>query len=113
MWLVLKYISTNGSPLKCMFYQTTGLYCPGCGTGRAIHQLIHLNFIEAFQYNQIFIILLPFLLYYGLKIYIKFIYRDILPFNIPRKFDMSIIIVIILYFIIRNINIYPFTYLQP
>ena len=26
----------NGGGLSCLFYETTGLYCPGCGSGRAI-----------------------------------------------------------------------------
>jgi len=45
---------------KCWFYQLTGLQCPACGTQRAIHQLLHLNFIEAFRYNPFLIISLPY-----------------------------------------------------
>ena len=26
---------------KCMVYSATGLYCPGCGTQRALHHLLH------------------------------------------------------------------------
>lgn len=47
---------------RCLFYQTTGLWCPGCGGLRASHQLLHGNFIAAFQLNPLAVILLPGLL---------------------------------------------------
>ena len=36
---------------KCPFYMLTGLKCPGCGSQRAIHSLLHLDFIGAIRYN--------------------------------------------------------------
>ena len=30
----------NGGGLLCLFYETTGLYCPGCGSGRAALALL-------------------------------------------------------------------------
>jgi len=45
---------------KCWFYQLTGLKCPACGTQRAIYQLLHFNFIAAFQCNPFLIISLPY-----------------------------------------------------
>ena len=41
---VLQRVDPNaaGSPLPgCVFYQFTGLYCPGCGMTRALHALVH------------------------------------------------------------------------
>ena len=37
----LFYLYHYGSPFVCVFYQLTGLYCPGCGAGRALSSLIH------------------------------------------------------------------------
>ena len=28
-------------PLPCFFHMFTGLYCPGCGSGRACYNLLH------------------------------------------------------------------------
>ncbi|MDY4043358.1 MAG: DUF2752 domain-containing protein [Marinifilaceae bacterium] len=47
---------------KCPFYVLTGLQCPACGTQRAIHQFLHLNFQAAFAYNPFMIISIPYLL---------------------------------------------------
>src|SRR3954466_7195069 len=35
----------------CAFYQTTGLLCPGCGSLRAAHNLLHGHLIRAIQCN--------------------------------------------------------------
>lgn len=47
---------------RCPFYALTGLKCPGCGTLRAIHHLLHLRFAEAWQLNPLMIGLLPVVL---------------------------------------------------
>lgn len=44
---------------KCPFLLLTGLKCPGCGSQRAIHSLLHLNFITAFQQNMLLVSSLP------------------------------------------------------
>lgn len=36
---------------KCLFKQATGLDCPGCGTTRALHALLHGRVGEAFRFN--------------------------------------------------------------
>lgn len=59
------YVSYNPAicPLfpKCMFLQLTGLQCPGCGSQRAIHQLLHGNLVAAFHYNAFLVLILPWL----------------------------------------------------
>lgn len=41
---------------RCILYSSTGLYCPGCGTQRALHALLHLHFREALHFNAFFVI---------------------------------------------------------
>jgi hypothetical protein len=43
----------------CTFYQTTGLLCPGCGSLRAMHQLLHGHLREALHLNVLLIFSLP------------------------------------------------------
>jgi hypothetical protein len=45
----------------CIFYKTTGLLCPGCGTLRAMHQLLHGHVLAAFRFNALIVSSLPFL----------------------------------------------------
>ena len=44
----------------CAFYKTTGLFCPGCGSLRAIHQLLHGHVLEALRFNSLLIVSTPF-----------------------------------------------------
>lgn len=44
---------------RCMFRQLTGLDCPGCGSQRAIHALLHGRIAEAWGYNALLLIELP------------------------------------------------------
>ncbi|MCQ4035640.1 DUF2752 domain-containing protein [Kaistella montana] len=48
--------------LKCPIHYFTGYLCPGCGSQRAIHELLHLNFRKAFEYNALFVASIPYLI---------------------------------------------------
>lgn len=44
---------------KCPFYVLTGWQCPGCGSQRALHALLHLDIGRAFHYNALLVASLP------------------------------------------------------
>ncbi len=46
----------------CLIKTCTGLSCPGCGSTRALHALLHLRFSQAFSLNPLFTCAAPFLL---------------------------------------------------
>jgi hypothetical protein len=46
----------------CPIHEWTGFYCPGCGTTRAIHHLLNLEFTTAFRCNPMFVVFVPFLI---------------------------------------------------
>lgn len=50
---------------KCPFYWLTGLKCPGCGSQRVIHSLLHLNLEAAFKYNALLVFSLPIIIVLG------------------------------------------------
>lgn len=110
------YLYIHGNPFICIFNSLVGLYCTGCGSGRAAYDLIHGNIIEALDHNFLMIMFLPFIIYYLFKRYITIVInRDLLPsVYISHKMFVSIIIIIIIIFtIVRNIPIYPFSLLAP
>jgi hypothetical protein len=43
----------------CFWKRATGWDCPGCGSTRAAHRLLHGNFVEAFRLNPLFVAGLP------------------------------------------------------
>lgn len=47
---------------QCPFRVATGLECPGCGSQRAFHQLLHLNIVSAFKHNPLVVLYGPYLL---------------------------------------------------
>ena len=47
----------RGGGLLCWFYELTGLYCPGCGSGRAALALLHGHAREALSHNALLFVL--------------------------------------------------------
>src|SRR5215203_1526993 len=47
----------------CPFRTLTGLTCPGCGTTRALHQILHGHFEAAFMLNPLLLLGLPFIIF--------------------------------------------------
>ncbi len=44
---------------KCPFLVLTGYKCPGCGSQRVVHSLLHLDIVSAFKYNAFMVASLP------------------------------------------------------
>ncbi|WP_369074733.1 DUF2752 domain-containing protein [Flammeovirga yaeyamensis] len=66
--ILFVYIYRSFNPLaydffpKCPLKYTTGLECPGCGSQRAIHQLLNFNLIAAFKYNPLLVLSIPYII---------------------------------------------------
>ncbi len=99
---------------KCPFYTLTGFYCPGCGSQRALHQLLHFKIIETLNYNALYILGLGTIIYNilinALNVYFNKNYYNILY---HPKTPIIIGIIIVLFWVLRNIDIYPFNILAP
>lgn len=100
---------------KCPFFTLTGLYCPGCGSQRAVSALLHGDVIKAVHYNIMFAAALP-LVFYSACVCMLNLYR---AFPIRQKifyspfFVKMLLIVVVLFWILRNIPVYPFSMLAP
>ena len=46
---------------RCVFLSLTGWQCPGCGSQRAIHALLHGDLASAWHYNAALLVALPVL----------------------------------------------------
>jgi len=99
---------------KCPLYATTGIYCPGCGSQRATHQLLNFNFLGVVQQNALYIIglfivgyhlIISGVNYFFKKNYYNYIYHS--------KTPIVLLILIIIFWILRNIPYYPFNLLAP
>lgn len=112
---LLIYIYKFGSPLFCVFYKATGLYCQGCGSGRALTSLLHLRILDSLHNNLLFLPLSVLILWYFLHTYLLFVTgRNLLPmFSISRDFILVLFIIVLVFIVLRNIRIFPFTLLAP
>jgi len=106
--------ATSGIFPPCPLRYLTGWYCPGCGSLRAIHQLLHGNLRAAWALNPLTMILLPFLTY-GLA---SFALLELRGRGLPQPFlragwIRTLCAVIILFGIARNLPMHPFDWLAP
>jgi hypothetical protein len=94
---------------KCPFRFFTGLTCPGCGSTRALHQILHGNIEAAFMLNPLFVIALPFLFYALLRHTSYSLQQKTPPGNtLPASLIYLIFVVVASFWIFRNTPFYPF-----
>ena len=91
--------------IPCLFDKITGYLCPGCGITRCLLALIRGELDQAFNYNKLVFIMLPFIivyLFYRIYLYV-FDKKDKILKNIPSIFSYILLGVVILFGILRNI----------
>jgi len=98
--------------LFCPIKKFLGLYCPGCGVTRMCLSILKGEFYQAFRYNPLVFLCLPFFLLY----YLDFLYQS----SRQKKSRLSflepgiwyfLIFLFFTYGILRNIPLFDF--LQP
>jgi len=99
---------------KCPFYTVTGLHCPGCGIQRGVHDIVNGHIINGIRHNYL-ILLVTFVLGYKLVLFIlekktQKTYKNLLHKPITTHI---ILVLVILFWLLRNINYFPFTELAP
>lgn len=98
----------------CLFHEFTGLYCPGCGTTRGLHALLHGDIRAALRYNVMTTVSVPLLIYAAGKA----VWSELKGIKTPSRalpswVPWAIAAAMGLYWILRNIPAYPFTLLAP
>lgn len=95
--------ATSGIFPPCPFRALTGYLCPGCGSLRALHQLLIGHFSRAFALNPFAVTSLPFLAY-GAASYTRFVLRGkYLPrMFVPGAWINALAASIVLFGIVRN-----------
>jgi hypothetical protein len=93
----------------CPFRLLTGFNCPGCGSTRALHQLLHGHIEAAFFLNPLFVIALPFIAYAFLR-HTSFSLQGKTPRPnaLPAPYIYLIFFVVVSFWVFRNTPFYPF-----
>lgn len=114
LYLRLFNPASSGLFPPCPFRVITGLNCPGCGTLRGLHQLLHGHPFAALDLNPLMVLTLPFMAYVFLSYALVALRGRGLPkVFIPSPLIWVIFWVIISFWVLRNIPLYPFTLLAP
>ena len=99
---------------RCIFNTVTGYYCPGCGSQRAIHSLLHLNFAGVVGNNFLFIPAVAAVAYHYAHQPLNKKFGWKLPNILYKKHTPWIIFgIILLFWLLRNLPFYPFSVLAP
>jgi hypothetical protein len=107
--------TTPGFYPPCPFHRLTGLYCPGCGSTRATHALLHGHLGQALAYNLAMVAALPFLGY----ALVRHVRRVVLGLRrrdsrrLPPGLILMIAAALSLFWVLRNLPYPPFTLLAP
>ena len=94
---------------SCVFRSLTGLSCPGCGSTRALHQLLHGHVATAFTLNPLLLVALPIMLFVLLR-HTRWAMSGATPEGnrLPASIIYALFFVLLSFWIIRNTSIYPF-----
>ncbi len=107
----LKYFPVGNYDIypKCPIYDSTGLYCSGCGLTRASDSIINGDFLSLLQNNLLLALALPFIAIYIYSLFVQSIYKYkpvIISLNIRDFYFMMFFIV--LYSVLRNFHFFSF-----
>ena len=101
---IFYFLSRQGIGLGCVFYQLTGLQCPGCGNSRAAIALLQMDILGAFRHNLLFPLEFGYLLWVALcscKAYLqtgRFSYK-------PKHWwtDAAVLALVVIWGVVRNL----------
>lgn len=105
----------EGVFLRCPSNLIFGIHCPGCGTQRALHHLLHLEIAEALRYNALFVIFFPMMMYGLFLIVYNIVFgtKKTILFLTNKFVIIGLLVFVLLFGILRNVSVYPFTLLSP
>lgn len=98
----------------CPFLSLTGCYCPGCGTLRALYQLLHADVVGAIGYNPLAVLSLPFIIYSFTTSALRSVRVPAPgPAFIHPQWIRMLLAGIVVFWVLRNVPVAPFTVLAP
>ena len=89
--------------ILCVTKNISGIDCPGCGSQRAFHELLHGNFIKAAKLNLTIYFFTPLFLFIFLKTALKPFHIDLPDLLITTKRLMLILFFLLLFTVLRNL----------
>jgi hypothetical protein len=105
--LVYFFLDPSVFPMpRCPFFSLTGYLCPGCGSQRAVHSLLHLDFLQAFRFNPLMVVSLPYVALGGVVFLLDKSNKYVLWLRLNLYGRYAVYawgVIIVLYWIFRNL----------
>lgn len=103
--IVYFYFDPSSSRLfpRCLFLETTGVKCPGCGSQRAVHALLHGQVGEAWHYNAMMVVGIPLIGFYLLVSVMQERWQRLYRVLFSRVVLLSLVGLIVLWWVLRNV----------
>lgn len=96
---------------QCFWYETTGLYCPGCGLTRALHAALHGEWFTALHMNAFFwLITLPLAVLGLLEIMLD---RLFISLKAHARLVWCYLVLALIFTVLRNLPWMPWHWLAP
>src|SRR5208337_3156960 len=98
----------------CVFHRLTGLNCPGCGTLRALHELVHGHPLNALRDNPLTMLSVPVVSFFSVRYLRRWFAGQ--PLRLPDVGPSRVLLligVLVGFTILRNLPFAPFIYLSP
>jgi hypothetical protein len=98
----------------CPFRAITGCYCPGCGSPRALHQLFRGHPVASLGLNPLMVLSLPFVGYDGVsQAKLAVTGRPLRRVFVGARWIWGLLCLLLVYGVLRNIPVHPFSLLAP
>ncbi|MDR1383931.1 MAG: DUF2752 domain-containing protein [Planctomycetaceae bacterium] len=110
--LAYRHPADYGFP-ACPFHTATNLYCPGCGSLRATHFLLRGHLIDSVRCNPLVLSMLPLIIFSATRCFFAAFLQIRLPFPYQNVVYWAVLVVIVLFFIVRNLPFEFFEILRP
>ncbi|MCW2590755.1 MAG: hypothetical protein JWQ86_3182 [Mycobacterium sp.] len=103
--------TTPGGPLPvCPTKALLGIDCPGCGSLRMLYSLLHGDVPASVRYNALGLVAVLFLLWaFGAWTYGRIVGRRIVSWQHQRWAAAVALVLVSVWFVVRNLPFAPFT----
>lgn len=106
-------IDPAGGPRLCPFKAMTGLDCPLCGATRAAHQLFRGNVIGALDFNAVFVLAAPVLIWIAVAVLRQGLGdRTARVPHVNRSTVIALVTAVLVFTVVRNLGVAPFNWLS-
>jgi hypothetical protein len=99
---------------RCAFHRLTGLHCPGCGTTRCLHALLHGDWRQAAACNLLAVAAVPFFVVWGVRAGWAAVRGAPSPrMRIPNWALAALVVLVLAFGVVRNLPFPPANLLAP